>query len=121
MKSPVSESSVLRHKPHQHLFQSMSRSSSRPSGRLSSRNTSPTREVLNHPPVAPDLGPRAFFARWQALLDDTAITPATLEGPIRYGRNKGIQQSSKVDVDEERKGPTWRQLQLMARETASNR
>ena len=52
----------------------------------------------------PDLGPGALLARWPALPDDTAITPATLDGPIRYGRNKDIQQSSKADVDEERKG-----------------
>jgi hypothetical protein len=37
-------------------------------------------------------------------LDDTAITPATGKGPVRYGRNKDVQQSSKVNVDGERKG-----------------
>jgi hypothetical protein len=30
------------------------------------------------------------------------ITPATAEGPIRYGRNTDVQQSSKIDVNRER-------------------
>jgi hypothetical protein len=104
VNSPVSDSPILRHKPHQHLFQSLSRSSSRPSSGPNSRSTSPTREDSNHSTVEPDLGPGAFLARWQALLDDTAITPATAKGPIRYGRNKDVQQSSKGDVDGERTG-----------------
>ena len=37
------------------------------------------------------------------MLDDTMITPATAEGPIRYGRNKDVQQNSKIDVDGERR------------------
>jgi len=97
--SPVSESPILRFKPHQYLFQALSRSGSRSPTSPNSRSASPTREFPKHPHVTPDLGPGAFLARWQALLDDTMITPATAEGPIRYGRNKDVQQSSKIDVD----------------------
>jgi hypothetical protein len=100
--SPVSESLVVRQKPHQYLFQALSRSSSRSPTSPNSRSTSPTREFPKHPHVTPDLGPGAFLARWQALLDDTMITPATAEGPIRYGRNTDVQQSSKIDVNRER-------------------
>lgn len=103
VNSPVSNSPTLRHKPHQHLFQSLSRSSSRHSSTPNSRSTSPTREYSDHPAVEPDPGPGAFLARWQTLLDDTPITPAAAKGPIRYGRNKDVQQNSKVDVDGERK------------------
>jgi hypothetical protein len=101
--SPVSESPVLRQKPHQYLFQALSRSGSRSPTSPNSRSASPTREFPKHLPVTPDLGPGAFLARWQALLDDTVITPATAEGPIRYGMNKDVQQSSKIDVDRERR------------------
>ena len=104
VNSPVSDSPITRQKPHQHFLQSLSRSNSRPPSSPNSRNTSPTRETPSHPPVAPDLGPGAFLARWQALLDDTLITPATSEGPVRYGRSKDVQQSSKADVDGERRG-----------------
>jgi len=97
--SPVSESPILRSKPHQYLFQALSRSGSRSPTSPKSRSTSPSREFPKYPHVTPDLGPGAFLARWQALLDDTMITPATAEGPIRYGRNKDVQQSSKMDVD----------------------
>jgi hypothetical protein len=99
--SPVSESPVLRQKPHQYLFQALSRSGSRSPTSPSSRSTSPTRGFPKHSHVTPDLGPGAFLARWQALLDDTMITPATVEGPIRYGRNKDVQHNSKTDVDGE--------------------
>jgi hypothetical protein len=102
VESPVSESPVLRQKPHQYLLQALSRSSSQSPTSPNSRSASPAREFSKTPPVILDLGPGAFLARWQALLDDTMITPATAEGPIRYGRNKDVQHSPKIDVDKER-------------------
>jgi hypothetical protein len=99
--SPVSGSPVLRQKPHQYLFQALSRSGSRSPTSPSSRSTSPARGFPKHPHVTLDLGPGAFLAQWQALLDDTMITPAIAEGPIRYGRNKDVQHGSKIDVDGE--------------------
>ena len=103
LNSPASENPILRYKPHQHLFQSLSRPSSRPPSSPGSRGTSPDRGPPSQPTVEPDSGPGAFLARWQALLDDTAITPATAGGAVRYGRNKDVQQSSKSDVNGERK------------------
>ena len=99
--SPVSGSPVLRQRPHQYLFQALSRSNSRSPTSPNSRSTSPTRGFPKHSHATPDLGPGAFLARWQALLGDTMITPATIEGPIRYGRNQDVQHSSKIDVDGE--------------------
>ena len=99
-----SESPILRQKPHQHLWQSLSRPGSRPPSNPNSRSSSPHPQIPNSSPVETDFGPGAFLAGWQALLDDTAITPATAEGPVRYGRNKDVQQSSLVDVDGEKKG-----------------
>lgn len=104
VNSPVSDSPILRHKPHQHLFQSLSHTSNRPSSAPSSRSASPIREDSKRSLVEPDSGPGAFLARWQALLDDTAITPAKAQGPIRYGRNRDVQRSSKAGVDGEMQG-----------------
>jgi len=104
VNSPVSDSPMLKYKPHNHLFQSLSRPSSRPPSSPASRSSSPTREGTSTGAEEPDSGPGASLARWQALLDDTAITPITAEGPIRYGRSKEVQQNSKVDVDDESGG-----------------
>lgn len=32
-------------------------------------------------------GPGVFLARWHGLLDETLITPATAEGPVRRGKD----------------------------------
>jgi len=44
-------------------------------------------------------GPGAYLARWQQLMDNTAITPATAEGLVRYGSNSSVLQESRKDVD----------------------
>lgn len=36
---------------------------------------------------APMYGPGVFLARWHGLLDETLITPATTEGPVRKGKD----------------------------------
>jgi len=104
VRSPVSNSPDPQYKTHQYLFQSLSRSSSRPSSTTNSRSTSPTREDSYRPAVEPGLGPGAFLARWQALLDDTPITPAAVKEPVRYGRSKDVQQNLNPDEGGERKG-----------------
>lgn len=49
-------------------------------------------------------GPGMFLEKWQALMDDTAITPATAEGPVRHGSSESVQEATKVDVDGSKKG-----------------
>jgi len=100
---------MLKHKPHNHLFQSLSRPSSRTPSVSASRSSSPSREDIPTGAEEPDSGPGAYLARWQALLDDTAITPATAKGPIRYGRSKEVQQNSKADVDGGKRGEVERE------------
>ena len=39
----------------------------------------------NHDNEKPDFGTGIYLARWLALLDDTALSPALAEGPVRYG------------------------------------
>ena len=104
VRSPVSNTPHLQCKTQQYLFQSLSRPSSRPSSTTNSRSTTPTREDSHRPVVEPGLGPGAFLARCQALLDDTPITPAAAKRRVRYERSKDVQQNLKADEGRERKG-----------------
>ncbi len=43
-------------------------------------------------------GPGIYASRWQALLDETLITPSGLNGPLRSGKDvKGIRAARKPD------------------------
>lgn len=44
-------------------------------------------------------GPGAYLARWQQLLDDTPITPATANGPVRHGADKSVKEDSRADIE----------------------
>ena len=49
-------------------------------------------------------GPGVFLAKWQSLLDDTKITPAKPEGPVRHGGDDSVREATMVDVDGSKKG-----------------
>ena len=49
-------------------------------------------------------GPGIFLSRWQSLMDETPITPATANGPVRKGRSESVKKAAEVDVDGKRKG-----------------
>ena len=51
-------------------------------------------------------GPGTFIARWQALIDETPITPATRDGEIRHGGSDSVEEATRVDVDGSKKGKT---------------
>lgn len=55
--------------------------------------------VINRTNSRTPYGPGAYLARWQNLLDTTVITPATAEGPVRYGGNKSVKEEGRKDVD----------------------
>lgn len=44
-------------------------------------------------------GPGAYLARWQQLMDNTAVTPATFNGPVRYGGSLSVKTEGRKDVD----------------------
>nr|POF15164.1 uncharacterized protein CFP56_42052 [Quercus suber] len=44
-------------------------------------------------------GPGAYLARWQQLLDQTVITPATEEGQVRYGASIGVKEEARKEPD----------------------
>lgn len=49
-------------------------------------------------------GPGVYLYRWQALMDETPITPATAKGPVRSGKSESVRLATTVDVDGEEKG-----------------
>lgn len=52
----------------------------------------------------PSPGPGTFLSKWQTLMDETTITPATSEGPVRHGSDQSVMEESRVDTDGSKKG-----------------
>lgn len=50
------------------------------------------------------IGPGAYIERWQSLLNETEITPAEPEGPVRSGSSDDVKRAGRIDVDGEKKG-----------------
>jgi hypothetical protein len=44
-----------------------------------------------------DAGPGVWLAVWQGMVDRTAVTPASVNGPVRYGAEGGVQKASAAD------------------------
>lgn len=49
-------------------------------------------------------GPGVYLARWQALLDNTVITPSQPKGQVRKAGSKEAKEASRTDVDGEKEG-----------------
>ncbi len=49
-------------------------------------------------------GPGMYLARWQWLMDETPITPATSGGPVRSGKSESVRLATAVDIDGKEKG-----------------
>lgn len=58
------------------------------------------RDQSNEQPI----GPGAYIERWQSLLDETEITPANPEGPVRRGSSDDAKRAARIDTDGEKKG-----------------
>ena len=98
---------------HPALTSPTSRSSSRFSSRASSpmstgkvsrSNSKNKQDPLQTASATPksDPGPGAFLARWQSLLDGTAITPSGADGgPVRGGGNIGVLKASAIEPDQD--------------------
>jgi hypothetical protein len=57
-------------------------------------------DIIKRTRSAP-FGPGAYLARWQGLMDATAVTPATMEGKVRYGGSKSVREEGRKDVNGE--------------------
>lgn len=49
-------------------------------------------------------GPGMYLSRWQTLMDETTITPATPSGPLRTGKSESVRDATTVDIDGKSKG-----------------
>lgn len=49
-------------------------------------------------------GPGMYLSRWQTLMDETPITPATSSGPLRSGKSDSVRDATTVDIDGKSKG-----------------
>lgn len=49
-------------------------------------------------------GPGMYLSRWQTLLDETLITPATPQGTLRRGGSESVKDATRVDIDGAKKG-----------------
>ncbi|MCJ1453702.1 hypothetical protein MMC28_004050 [Mycoblastus sanguinarius] len=49
-------------------------------------------------------GPGIYLYKWQALMDETPITPATAHGPVRNGKSESVRDATGVDTDGVKKG-----------------
>jgi hypothetical protein len=49
-------------------------------------------------------GPGVYLARWQALLDETSLTPLEVGGTVRYGGNQEAREASRTNVDGKKEG-----------------
>jgi len=51
-------------------------------------------DVIKRTRSAP-FGPGAYLARWQQLMDNAPITPATANGPVRHGSNESVKNEAR--------------------------
>ena len=49
-------------------------------------------------------GPGMYLSRWQSLMDETPITPAKPNGPVRSGKSESVRDATTVDIDGKKKG-----------------
>lgn len=92
---PVSRSSSpgpMAHN-HHHAINLITSSSETTNGKEGHESGSPALVESTSP------GPGAYLARWQALLDATAITPLTPSGPPKRAASPEVVQNSATDVD----------------------
>jgi hypothetical protein len=57
------------------------------------------RSALDDDTSAPT-GPGIYLAKWQQLLDSTPITPASMEGPVRTGKDSSVKEKGGVGVEQ---------------------
>jgi hypothetical protein len=60
-------------------------------------------DVIKRTRSAP-FGPGAYLARWQQLMDNAPITPATAKGPVRHGSDESVKDESRKNTDGDQPG-----------------
>ncbi|CZT08897.1 uncharacterized protein RAG0_13829 [Rhynchosporium agropyri] len=65
-------------------------------GKLKRAFTSSKSATREPSPTRPGPGPGIFLRRWQAYVNDTAITPARLDGPVRHGGDIDVVTAGRI-------------------------
>lgn len=71
---------------------------------LSQGSSKRLRAVVTESEGKAEYGPGLYLAKWQSLLDETPITPATMEGKVRYGSSESVTESTRKGVGGEKTG-----------------
>lgn len=82
----------------------------------SSSSSSPRASSSNIPSMS---GPGVYLMRWDSLLDDTIITPATTNGPLRHGRDVKGQKAQGKTISEGVKDGGWDVGAVMRQESSA--
>lgn len=66
---------------------------------LHNASTARISSVIKRTHSSTPFGPGAYLARWQQLLDDTSITPATANGIVRHGADRSVKEDSRANIE----------------------
>ncbi|KAG9101637.1 hypothetical protein FRC06_002760 [Ceratobasidium sp. 370] len=70
-------------------------------GVLASKSSKRTSQLLDpSSPTKPDVGPGLYLATWEDMIASTGVTPAEMNGPVRYGTTDSVQMASQKDDGE---------------------
>ncbi|KAG9128127.1 hypothetical protein FRC07_004469 [Ceratobasidium sp. 392] len=68
---------------------------------LASKSSERTSQLLDpSAPVKPQVGPGVYLAIWEDMIASTGVTPAEMEGSVRYGTTDSVQSASRQDDGE---------------------
>ncbi|KAG8741469.1 hypothetical protein FRC10_002837 [Ceratobasidium sp. 414] len=75
-------------------------------GVLASKSGERTAQLLDpSSPTKPNVGPGLYLAIWEDMIASTGVTPAEMEGPVRYGTTDSVQKASQKDDGERGEDP----------------
>ncbi|KAG9078518.1 hypothetical protein FS749_009448 [Ceratobasidium sp. UAMH 11750] len=70
-------------------------------GTLASKSNERTSQLLDPSSLTkPDVGPGLYLAIWEDMIASTGVTPAEMEGSVRYGTTDSVQKASQKDDGE---------------------
>ncbi|KAG8727099.1 hypothetical protein FRC12_022806 [Ceratobasidium sp. 428] len=68
---------------------------------LASKSSERTSQLLDpSSPTKPNVGPGMYLAIWEDMIASTGVTPAEMEGSVRYGTTDSVQNASRQDDGE---------------------
>ncbi|CAE6470725.1 unnamed protein product [Rhizoctonia solani] len=69
-------------------------------GALTSKSDERTNKILTPSGKGPEVAPGVYLAMWEDMIASTGVTPAEINGPVRYGTTASVQSASRQDDGE---------------------